>query len=210
MRKPFAIFAFCAALALPSLAMAGDSDAQVFVEKNHGKLMLLLDQPAGNARDGAMQQELNGIFDFEELTRRIFGAPCPAGVECKNLWVTLTPAQQTEVTDLFHRLIEKTYKKNIERTKGFEVSYRGTREGASNNEWKVRTEAKNKAKPRDPAVRIAYLVRSANGKQNAVDLEIENASMVKNYNEQVTKIMTNPGQGYPHLVKKLRERLAAP
>ncbi|MBL8612605.1 MAG: ABC transporter substrate-binding protein [Myxococcales bacterium] len=209
MRKPFAIFAFCAALAIPSFAFAGDADAQAFVEKNHGKLMQLLEQPAGAARENAMQQELNGIFDFEELTRRIFGATCPTGVECKNHWATLTPAQQAEVTDLFRRLIEKTYKKNIERTKGFEVTYRGTRE-ASSNEWKIRTEAKNKAKPRDPSVRIAYLVRATNGKQGAVDVEIENSSMVKNYNEQVSKMMTAPGQGYPYVVQRIKSRIAAP
>jgi ABC-type transporter MlaC component len=210
MRKYFSALFFGAAaavtVALSGAAFAGETDAQQFVEAKHGRLMQILEQPATPARETAMQSELHGLLDTDELTRRIFGAPCPPDVKCQNLWTKLSPQQQAEMASLFRQLVEKTYKRNIERTKGFEVSYRGTRE-ATTNEWKIRTEAKNKAKPRDPAVRIAYLVRQNGATMNVIDIETENSSMWRNYNLQISQILLADNATFDANYGKLRDRL---
>ena len=41
-----------------------------------------------------------------------------------------------------------------------------------------------------------------------VDIVTEGSSLTKNYYDQFHKFLTTPGQGYPHIVKKLNEKIA--
>jgi ABC-type transporter MlaC component len=88
----------------------------------------------------------------------------------------------------------------------YEVTYRGTKDtpGAS----KVRTEAKSKLNPRDPAVQVDYVVQSIKNEYRVVDIVTEGSSLTKNYYDQFHKMLTNPSQGYAHVVTKLKEKLA--
>jgi phospholipid transport system substrate-binding protein len=198
----------CALLAVAPLAGAGaDDGAQAFVQTSHTKLEGLLKQNPSGSRDAQVAALLNSMVDYDELTRRTFGQPCPAGgSSCTNHWSDLTPAQQSEVKDLLRKLVEKNYRKNLVKTLDYEVSYRGARE--QGGEAKVRTEAKSKAKPRDPALQIDYVVRGAGGDFHIVDIVTEGSSLSKNYYDQFHRMLTNPEQGYPFIVKKLTEKLS--
>ena len=59
------------------------------------------------------------MVDYDELASRTLGKPCPPAVpSCSNHWdKDLTAEQRTEVTGLLRQLVEKNYRKNL--NKGF-------------------------------------------------------------------------------------------
>ncbi len=191
-------------------AQGAPNPAQDFVEKEHNKLEGLLKQPASVNRDTQVNTTLDGMVDYDELTRRAFGKPCPPGVsECKNWWETFSADDQKELTTLLKRLVEKNYRKNLQKTLNYDVTYRGSR-AVSGNETRVITEAKAKDKPREPPVRVDYVVLPNNGKQFVVDIYTENSSLTKNYYQDFNKMMLNPSQGLAHVKKRLIEKGTAP
>jgi ABC-type transporter MlaC component len=198
-------------VALVCLAFGGvaraDESAQSFIEKEHARLTTLLKQPASPARDSQVTHELDGMVDYDELARRAFGQPCPAAIpECTNHWKELTDPQRAQVTDLLKRLVEKNYRKNLIKTLDYDIVFKGTKDVQGDS--KIRTEAKSKLKPRDPAVEVDYVVRGSSGQYHVVDIVTEGSSLTKNYYDQFHKMLTNPAQGFPYVVKKLEEKLA--
>jgi len=194
-----------------SLLLAGSAFAadgpQGFVETEVNKLVDLLKQPASAAREGQIAKSIDGIIDYDEMIHRDFGQPCPAAQpSCTNHWGELSEPQKKEVTDLLRKLVEKNYKKNIQKTLDYDITYKGAKEAGGDT--KVRTEAKSKLKPRDPAVQIDYVVRPSGGGYRIVDIVTEGSSVTKNYYDQFHKMLTTPEQGYGHIVKKLNEKLA--
>ncbi len=209
-RASLASLALLACLAFAGSASA-DEGAQKFVQSEHVKLELLLRQPASAARDGQVTHTLDTMVDYDELARRAFGQPCPMNhSSCTNHWGELTAQQQEEVAGLLKRLVEKNYRKNLIKTLDYEVTYKGQKEVGGDS--KIRTEAKSKLKPRDPAVQVDYVVKPAsNGVgYRVVDIVTEGSSLTKNYYDQFHKMLTTAGQGYPHIVKKLNEKIAKP
>jgi ABC-type transporter MlaC component len=127
---------------------------------------------------------------------------------CTNHWDAITAEQRTEVTTLLRTLVEKNFQKNLKKTKEYDVTYlRG--KDAGENLWRIKTEAKSKVKPRDPAVQVDYVVLAAGDRYRAVDIVTEGSSMTKNYYDQFHRMLTTEGQGYPYLVQKLRDKIAA-
>jgi phospholipid transport system substrate-binding protein len=197
-----------ALLTVGAVARAGD-DPLGFVQRETQKLSGLLHQPKGSGRDAQVQQELDAMVDYDELTRRAFGQPCPASESgCTNDWTTLTPAQQSEVGGLLKRLIQKNYQKNLEKTLDYDIAYKGEK-ATDAGDTKIRTEAKSKANARDPAVQVDYLVRERNGKLFVVDIVTEGASLTKTYYDQFDKKLKDPAQGYGSIVQKLRDKIGA-
>src|SRR5207248_3127873 len=125
---------------------------------------------------------------------------------CTDLWGGLTADQRTEVSGLLKQLVQKNYKKSLQKTLDYEVNYKDARK--LDNAVKVRTEAKNKTKPRDPAVQVDYLVTGSGNGQKVVDMVTEGSSLTKNYYDQFKRMMSTPGQGYPYIVQKLNEKIA--
>jgi ABC-type transporter MlaC component len=196
------------ALSVSTLAFAASADvagAQTFVEKEHGQLKRLVD---ANAASSEVSRAIDGMVDYDELARRTLGSPCPLTVpNCTNHWKDLNADQQKEVTGLLKQLVEKNYHKNLTKTRDYNVSYRGAKEQGENLA-KIRTEAKSKAKPRDPAVQVDYVIMGSGANYKVIDIVTEGSSMTKNYYDQFHRMLTTGGQGYPYLVQKLRDKIA--
>ena len=166
----------------------------------------LLKQPASASREQQISTLLDGMIDYDELVHRSFGAPCPLGISsCTDHWKDLTDAQKTEVTGLVKKLVQKNYKKNLSKTLEFDIAYLGSKE--TSGEFRVKTEAKSKAKPRDPAVQIDYIVKPNGGSYKVIDIVTEGSSLSKNYYNQFHKFLTTNGQGYPYLIQKLNTKI---
>lgn len=200
-----AAFALTVAVAVPASAQ---TNAQAFVEQEHGRLSTIIRQtPTG--RDASISQELDRMVDYDELARRTFGKPCPAAIsQCQNHWDSLTEEQKREVTGLLRRLVERNYKKNLTKTLDYDVAFKGSRPLAS-GDTKIRTEAKSRTKPREAPVTVDYVVAGQQGTFKVVDIVTEGSSLTKNYYEQFHKMLTTANQGYPHVVKRLNEKIAA-
>jgi ABC-type transporter MlaC component len=205
--RPRHAFSFSAALSVLALALpAHADDAQSFIEHEHAKLDRLLHEPASSGRDAEVDQALDGFVDYEELTRRAFGEPCPASVpNCPDLWAGYDEKQRGELKDLLSQLVRRSYRRNLTKTLDYEVTYRGSRE--IGGDTRVLTEAKNKLKPREPGVRVDYVVKQTGHGYRVVDIVTEGSSLTKNYYEQFRRKMENPTEGYPNIVQKLREKL---
>ncbi len=199
--------AFAAAIALvSSFAIAGDEPAaQFFVKKHHEELVQTLRLPASPARDSKLDEAMGTLIDFDDLVARAFGDPCPQGVaKCTNHWAAFTPKQRDEVRDLLKQLVRKQYKKNLQKTTAYELKMGATKPVAGM--IRVRAEASSSTDAREAPVRIDYFVVDDKGLR-VVDVALESSSMTKNYYEQFHKMLVRPDQGYPHVVKKLNEKL---
>jgi phospholipid transport system substrate-binding protein len=209
MRLPhvIAISSALASLALTLPTNASAEDAQGFVQQQHHHLEELLHEPASPARDSQVHQALGTFVDYDELTHRAFGEPCPATEPgCEDLWAQYNDAQHAELRSLLEQLVRKTYQRNLLKTLDYDVTYRGSRE--AQGDTRVLTEAKSKLKPREPAVRVDYIVKQTSGGYKVVDIVTEGSSLTKNYYDQFRKKMHNPNEGYPNIVAKLKEKIA--
>ena len=183
------------------------SGAQSFVAQEHDQLEQLLHQPDTPAREAKIHQAMSGFVDYDELTRRAFGDPCPATQPgCEVLWTGFDGAQQAELRSLLEQLVRKTYQRNISKTLDYDVTYRGER--GAGDDTRVMTEAKNRLKPRDAAVRVDYIVKDTPKGPRVVDIVTEGSSLTKNYYDQFRKKMDDPTQGYPNIVQKLKDKIA--
>lgn len=203
-------FAQAAVLAM-SLTFAGAAlagDPQGYMQTQHVSMTTLLKQPASSSRDAQIATLLDGMIDYEELVRRSFGEPCPPAVpSCTDHWKQLSDAQKTEIVGLIKKLVQKNYRKNLIKTLDYDISYNGAKQ--QNGDFRVKTEAKSKAKPRDPVVQIDYILETSNGSYKVVDIVTEGSSMVKVYYDQFHKFMTTDGQGYPTIVQKVTAKINA-
>jgi phospholipid transport system substrate-binding protein len=205
LRTPLSLVAIASVLSLSGTARA--EDAQGFIQREHEKVDRLLKEPASGTRDSEINQALDTFVDYDELTRRAFGEPChPSLPNCEDLWSQYSDAQKAELHDLLKQLVQKSYRKNLLKTLDYDIDYRGTRDAG--NDTRVSTEAKNRTKPRDPAVRVDYVVAQTPNGFRVVDIVTEGSSLAKNYYEQFRKKMDNPSEGYPNIVQKLKDKIA--
>jgi phospholipid transport system substrate-binding protein len=192
------------ALVAGTLAFSGAAfaeDPQAFVEREHTRLEQLLKQPVSTARDQQIDQVLHGMIDYDELARRAFGEPCPINEPgCKNLWATFDETQRARLKDLLRQIVDKSYRRNLKKTLDYDVTYRGSRDAQGNT--RILTEAKSRNKPRDPAVRVDYLVKSTPQGNWVVDLITEGSWLAKNYYDQFRKM-----NGYDEIVRKLEDKI---
>jgi ABC-type transporter MlaC component len=200
-----AVVATAAVASVPSFA-AGD-DAQAFVEREHRHIEQLLRQPVSPSRDGQVRQALGAFVGYDDLTHRAFGEPCPAAEpSCEDIWAGYSDDQRATVRDLLEQLVRKTYERNLTKTLDYDVDYRGSRDASGDT--RVMTEAKSKLKPREPAVRVDYVVKRMADGFKVVDIVTEGSSLTKNYYDQFRKKMHNPDEGYPNIVQKLKDKIA--
>jgi phospholipid transport system substrate-binding protein len=193
------------AISVPSSAVA--EDPQSFVQQQHHHIEDLLHQPESSSRDTQVHESLSKFVDYDELTHRAFGEPCPAAEPaCEDLWTKYDDDKKAELRGLLEQLVRKTYQRNLLKTLDYDVTYKGARDVSGDT--KVLTEAKNRTKPREPAVRVDYVVKQTGSGPKVVDIITEGSSLTKNYYDQFRKKMNNPAEGYPNIVQKLKDKIA--
>lgn len=202
-------FLSAALLALSCTALAGSASADVagaqsFIEREHGKIKKMVEHNASSAQ---VRHAIDSVVDYDELARRTLGKPCPVQIrKCTNHWDQLSAEQQAEVTKLLRQLVEKNYHKNLKKTRDYNVTYRGAK-SEGKDLAKVRTMAKSKKKPRDPAVQVDYVIQGQGDHYKIIDIVTEGSSMTKNYYSQFHRMLTTPGQGYPYMISKLQKKV---
>lgn len=181
-----------------SLTLSGRASADTpddFVKTGQAGLTGLMKQPVSPQREAQVAATLDRLVDYAELARRCF----------RGDWAQLSEAQRTEVTELLHKVVERSYRKNLTRTLGYTVTYTGARAAATDT--LVRTEAKSNTNPRDPVLQIDYVVAGA-GPFHIVDIVTAGSSLTSSYFNTFHPMLTAPGQGYAYIATKLRTTLA--
>jgi phospholipid transport system substrate-binding protein len=190
-RRSLLSLAVCTlALSVAPVAWAGAS-AEDFVKTKQNELTKLV--KAGK------EAEVDKVFD-QVLDYRVL-----AQAALVDHWAERTDAERAEFTDLLSKLVRASYRKNIKKTLGYEVTYKGTEKGKDGEI--VRTSAKNLKDAREEPLSIDYVVRDPGSGQRIVDVVTEGSSMVGNYRSSFNRIMKKGG--FAEVLKRMRKKAAS-
>ena len=190
-RRTFLTFALAsAALALAPAALA--ASAEDFVKTKQTELMKLVKQ-------GKPDAEVDKVFD-QVLDYRVL-----AEAALRDHWADRTEAERAEFTDLLSKLVRASYRRNLKKTLGYDVAYKGTEKGDDGEI--VRTIATNIKDAREEPLSIDYVVRSQAASQHIVDVVTEGSSMVANYRSSFNRIMKKGG--FAEVLKRMRKKAAS-
>lgn len=190
-RRSFLSAVVCAVvLSVTPLAFA--ASAEEFVKTKQAELMKLV--KAGKA-DTEVDKVFDQVLDYRVLAEAALGEH----------WADRTPAERDEFTDLLSKLVRNSYRKNLKKTLGYEVTYKGTEKGKDGEI--VRTVAKNTGNAREEPVSIDYVVRTHGAGQRIVDVVTEGSSMVNNYRSSFNRIMKKGG--FPEVLKRMRKKISS-
>lgn len=178
-----------ASLCLALVPSAHAASAEEFVKAKQAELTKLLKQ-------GRPDAEVDKVFD-QVLDYRIL-----AEASLGEHWAGRSPAEREEFTALLSKLVRASYRKNLKKTLGYEVTYQGTEKGKDGEV--VRTIAKSTKDARQEPLSIDYVVRTEGGAPRIVDVVTEGSSMVGNYRSSFNRIMKK--SGFPEVLKRMRKK----
>ncbi|MBX3182181.1 MAG: ABC transporter substrate-binding protein [Polyangiaceae bacterium] len=180
------------ALVLPSVALAGT--AEDFVKTRQSELTGLLKKPKSEANTKAIHGVFEQILDYDELAKRSLGSA---------EWKRRSAEERAEFTSLLKSLIQSAYEKNLRKTLGYSVSFKG--ETKDDGVALVRTVAKNTKDAREEPISIDYLVKGSKD-QRIVDIVTEGSSLTRGYRSQFRRVLKKKGwSGLIDTMKKKRD-----
>lgn len=180
------------ATAVTVSAQAGP--AQDFVQNKHSSLITELKKPASAARNKRVDVMMSGLFDFHKLTKDALGKNAEG----------LKEEQVKKLQELVQELVTKNYKKHIEKTKNYEVTFLGDAAVPNGTGRVVRTKV-SKRGSKDAPIEVNYWLYEKGGTWMVYDIETEGSSMLRNYRNQFGKIIRK--DGFDALIGKLQERV---
>ncbi|HJY84080.1 MAG TPA: ABC transporter substrate-binding protein [Candidatus Binatia bacterium] len=144
------------------------------------------------ARIDKVKEVLLPQFDAPEIAKRTLGT----------YWRERTEEQKKEFTQLFIQLIEKTYSGALDRYNSA-VQFFFDQERVEGDFAEVDTRIFDPAQNKTFAV--SYRLHKVNGKWLIYDIVAENVSLVRNYRNQFTRILSK--SSYEDLVQTIQSKL---
>jgi phospholipid transport system substrate-binding protein len=186
--KVIAAFAFALSLSLPAFG----AEAENFVKGKQAELSDLVSKAKSAEDEKRLDSAFDSVFDYENLAKSTL----------KDSWEQRTPAERTEFTTLLKDLVRNAYRRNIKKTLGYEIDYKGEEDGDAGKV--VRTVAHNKKNLREEPVSIDYVVHQVDGKWLINDIVTEGASLAHTYRNQFRKIIDK--KGFDELLKRMKAK----
>ncbi|HEY1535638.1 MAG TPA: ABC transporter substrate-binding protein, partial [Polyangiaceae bacterium] len=186
--KVIAAFAFALSLSLPAFG----AEAENFVKGKQTELSDLVSKAKSAEDEKRLDSAFDAVFDYENLAKSTL----------KDSWEQRTPAERTEFTSLLKDLVRSAYRRNIKKTLGYEIDYKGEEDGDAGKV--VRTVAHNKKNIREEPVSIDYVVHQVDGKWLINDIVTEGASLAHTYRNQFRKIIDK--KGFDELLKRMKAK----
>lgn len=178
----FALLAL--SVATPAFATPGED----FVKARHTELTNLLKQ----SKEAKIDSIFDDTLDYDSLARE----------SLKDYWDTQTPEERAEFQRLLTQLVRNAYRRNLKKTLGYEIEYKGSGQGASGEV--VRTVAKSRTNQREEPISVDYVVKQVDGKWKIQDIVTEGSSLVTNYRSQFRKIIKK--HGFAELLKRMKNK----
>jgi phospholipid transport system substrate-binding protein len=178
-----------ASLLVSVAPLAFAATAEDFVKAKQTELMKLVKQ-------GKPDAEVDKVFD-QVLDYRVL-----AEAALKDHWADRSEAEREEFTGLLAKLVRASYRKNLKKTLGYDIAYKGTEQGKDGEV--VRTVATSTKDARQEPLSIDYVVRNQGSAQRIVDVVTEGSSMVGNYRSSFNRIMKK--SGFAEVLKRMRKR----
>jgi phospholipid transport system substrate-binding protein len=180
-------------LLLPLEAFA--SGAKDTVEAQINKMLARMQEPSfkGLSRDAKIaeiQQIVDEVFDWEELSRRTLGRD----------WKKFTPEQQKEFVSLFEQILQNVYADRILAYTSEKIEF-----GKETQLKKGRVEVESYIITLDnKKIPLFYRLTDKSGQWRVYDVIIEGISMIKNYRGQFREILKTKKP--EDLLKTMREK----
>lgn len=179
------LLAIASVLATAAAAVAGEpTDA---LKTRVDRVLVLLDEPGD--RRAEIRKIAEGLFDFEEMSRRALGPH----------WNARTPEERREFVTLLTDLLERSYLGRIESGRGGKVAYTG--ETVTGDEATVRTRI---VTPQRTEVPVDYRLHRKAERWRIYDVYVEGISLINNYRSQFNAVIQS--SSYPALVQRLRSK----
>lgn len=183
------------AWALPAWAV--DSPLAL-IQSTTERAMAVLQDPAyqgadrHQARIDKVREVLLPQFDSQEIAKRTLGT----------YWRDRTEEQKKEFTQLFTQLVERTYSGTLDRYNP-DVKFFFDQERVEDDFAEVDTRILDPVQNKTFAV--SYRLHKVNGKWLIYDIVAENVSLVRNYRNQFTRILSK--SSYENLVQTIQSKL---
>lgn len=188
-----AVFLFIGASLFSNLANAQAADAENFLRKKHDDVHKFLRAKASPSRDGKLDKMLDGLLDYEALSKRSLAKE----------WEKHSEEERKSFVGLLKKLIRKNYRSNLQQTIDFNVAYTASEDKGQNA--LVHTEAASKKNRRAPKVNIDYELAKKSGNWLVVDVVTDGVSLVSNYRRQFKRIIKK--KGWNGLMEKMQAKL---
>lgn len=180
-------------------AWAADSPLEL-IRSTTERAMAVLQDPTNQgadhhqARIDKVRDILLPQFDSQEITKRTLGP----------YWRERTEEQKKEFTDLFTRLVEKTYSSTLDRYNPdvkFFFDQERVEEDFAEVDTRIFDPSQNKT------FSVSYRLHEVGGKWLIYDIVAENVSLVRNYRNQFNRILSK--SSYEDLVQTIQSKLKA-
>jgi phospholipid transport system substrate-binding protein len=183
-----ATLALCLSLSFPAFA----AEAENFVKGKHTQLTELVSKAKSKDDEKKLDAAFDAVFDYDGLAKATL----------KDTWEQRTPAERAEFTAVLKDLVRNSYRRNIKKTLGYEVDYKGEQDGDVGKV--VRTVARNKSNAREEPVSIDYVVHQVDGKWQIYDIVTEGSSLIRNYRNQFRRVSEK--KGFDELLRRMRAK----
>lgn len=144
-------------------------------------------KPEIKAQKDSLRVLVNTMFSFNEMGKRSLG----------KTWATLSKADQDSFQLVFHKAVENTSIRRLERYKADSTRYSVTGAGEKTVVKAIVFQGTDTSK-------VDYKMFQENGKWIAWDLVIDQASSLNNYRDQFKTIIAD--KGFPAVLSKLRAK----
>ncbi len=184
----FVTLALALSLSLPAFA----AEAENFVKGKHTELTELVSKAKSKDDEKKLDAAFDAVFDYDGLAKATL----------KDSWDQRTPAERVEFTAVLKDLVRNSYRRNIKKTIGYEVDYKGEQDGDAGKV--VRTVAHNKQNAREEPVSIDYVVHQVDGKWQIYDIVTEGSSLIRNYRNQFRRVIEK--KGFEELLRRMKAK----
>jgi phospholipid transport system substrate-binding protein len=183
-----AAFAFALSLSLPAFA----AEAENFVKGKQTELSAMVSKTKSAEDEKRLDQAFDEVFDYKYL----------ASSTLADSWEQRTPAERAEFTALLKDLVRNSYRRNLKKTLGYNVDYKGESDADSGK--LVKTVAHNTKNSREEPVSIDYVVHQVDGKWLINDIVTEGSSLVHTYRNQFRRVIQK--HGFEELLKRMKNK----
>lgn len=183
-----ATLALALSLSLPAFA----AEAENFVKGKHTELTELVSKAKSKDDEKRLDAAFDAVFDYDGLAKATL----------KDSWDQRTPAERAEFTAVLKDLVRNSYRRNIKKTLGYEVDYKGEQDGDAGKV--VRTVAHNKQNAREEPVSVDYVVHQVDGKWQIYDIVTEGSSLIRNYRNQFRRVIEK--KGFEELLRRMKAK----
>jgi phospholipid transport system substrate-binding protein len=183
----FAALAFAMSLSLPAFA----AEAENFVKGKQAELSALVSKAKSPEDEKRLDTAFDAVLDYKNLA-----------IATLESWDQRTPAEREEFTAVLKDLVRNAYRRNLKKTLGYDVDYKG--ESDSDAGKIVKTVAHNTKNAREEPVNVDYVVHQVDGKWLIYDIVTEGSSLIRNYKNQFRRVIQK--HGFDELLKRMKAK----